>query len=107
ALQPDRRATVAMEAPGRATVAGRFSLQLDNGGVIWATEDPALGTPELSISAPGFAAFDGRKIAKPVQFYVRSNYSSFIERYELKVYRAADTDLVEPLATVPLDVAAV
>jgi len=106
-LQPDRRVDVDMAAPGRATVAGQFNLQLDNGGVIWATEDPALSQPELSISAPGFAAFDGRSIVKPVQFYVRSNYSSFIERYELKVYRAVDTDLVEPLATVPVDVAAV
>jgi hypothetical protein len=107
ALQPDRRVDVHMPAPGKATVAGKFNLQLDNGGVIWATEDPALSEPELSISAPGFAAFDGRSIVKPVQFYVRSNYSSFIERYELKVYRAVDTDLVEPLATVPVDVAAV
>ncbi|HEX7801737.1 MAG TPA: hypothetical protein VF471_03135 [Pseudoxanthomonas sp.] len=107
ALQPDRRVDIDMAAPGRATVAGQFNLQLDNGGVIWATEDPALSQAELSISAPGFAAFDGTAIAKPVQFYVRSNYSSFIERYELKVYRAADADLVDPLATVPLEVAAV
>ncbi len=106
-LQPDRRVDIGMPSSGRATVAGNFNLQLDNGGVIWATEDPALSEPELSISAPGFVAFDGRAITKPVQFYVRSNYSSFIERYELKVYRAVDTDLVEPLATVPLDVAAV
>jgi hypothetical protein len=107
ALQPDRRVTIAKDAPGRATVAGKFSLQLDNGGVVWATEDPALSAPELSISAPGFAPYDGRAITKPVQFYVRSNYAPFIERYELKLYRAADTDLVEPLATVPLKVAAV
>lgn len=107
ALQPDRRVDIDLPAPGNATVAGKFNLQLDNGGVIWATEDPALSEPELSISAPGFAAFDGRGIVKPVQFYVRSNYSSFIERYDLKVYRAVDTDLVEPLATVPVDVAAV
>ncbi|WP_211840856.1 hypothetical protein [Pseudoxanthomonas sacheonensis] len=107
ALQPDRRVDIDTAAPGRATVAGQFNLQLDNGGVIWATEDPALSLPELSISAPGFVAFDGQAIVKPVQFYVRSNYSSFIERYELKVYRAVDTDLVEPLATVPVDVAAV
>jgi hypothetical protein len=106
-LQPDRRVDIDMAAPGKATVAGQFNLQLDNGGVIWATEDPALSQPELSISAPGFAAFDGRAIVKPVQFYVRSNYSSFIERYELKVYRAVDTDLVEALATVPVEVAAV
>ena len=110
ALQPDRRVDIDLgrgAAPGRATVAGKFVLRLSNGGAIWATEDPALGLPELSVSAPGFAPFDGRNVVKPVQFYVRSNYSSFIERYELKLYRASDADLVEPLATVPLDVAAV
>ncbi|SOD54050.1 hypothetical protein [Pseudoxanthomonas wuyuanensis] len=106
-LQPDRRVTVAMEPPGRARVAGKFSLQLPNGGVIWATEDPALGQPELTVSAPSFAAFDGKAVSKPLQFYVRSNYSSFIERYELTLYRATDIDLVEPVATVPMDVAAV
>ncbi|WP_368563039.1 hypothetical protein [Pseudoxanthomonas sp. UTMC 1351] len=106
-LQPDRRVTVAMEPAGRARVAGKFSLQLPNGGVIWATEDPALGEPELSVSAPTFAAFNGSAITQPVQFYVRSNYSNFIDRYELTLYRATDTDLVEPVATVPLDVAAV
>ncbi|WP_449468051.1 hypothetical protein [Stenotrophomonas humi] len=106
-LQPDRRVTVGLERPGKATVSGKFSVQLANGGVIWATEDPALGEPELSISAPSIVPFDGSAISKPVQFYVRSNYSSFVERYELTIYRAADTDLIEPIAKVPLDVAAV
>ena len=110
ALQPDRRVTIATETgtkqPGRATVAGKFSIQLDNGGVIWATEDPTLGQPELSISAPGIVAFDGTAITKPVPFYVRGNYPGFVERYELSLYRAADGDLIEPIATLPLDVAA-
>jgi hypothetical protein len=106
-LQPDRRVTIGMEQPGKATISGKFSVQLDNGGVIWATEDPTLGQPALSVSAPSFVPFDGRAITKPVQFYVRSNYSSFVERYELSLYRASDSDLVEPLAVVPLDVAAV
>ncbi|WP_211369639.1 hypothetical protein [Pseudoxanthomonas yeongjuensis] len=106
-LQPDRRVTVGLERPGEATVSGKFSVQLANGGVIWATEDPALGEPELSISAPSIVPFDGSAITKPVQFYVRSNYSSFVQRYELTIYRAADTDLIEPVAMVPLDVAAV
>jgi hypothetical protein len=106
-LQPNRRVTVETLPPGRARVAGKFNVQLPNGGVIWATEDPALGDPELTVSAPSFAAFDGRAVVKPLQFYVRSNYSSFIERYELALYRATDADLVEPVANVPLKVAAV
>ena len=52
ALQPDRRATIAMEQAGRAVVTGRFSIDLACGAAIWATEDPVLGQPELSVSAP-------------------------------------------------------
>jgi len=107
ALQPDRRVTVAMEQPGKATAVGKFSIDLPGGGVIWATEDPTLGQPELSVSAPTLVAFDGQRIAGPVQFYVRGNYPAFIERLEISLYRSGDGDLIEPIATVPVDVAAV
>jgi hypothetical protein len=107
ALQPDRRVTVAMEQPGKATAVGKFSIDLPGGGVIWATEDPTLGQPELSVSAPSIVAFDGERIIKPVQFYVRGNYPAFIKRLEITLYRSSDGDLVDPIATVPLDVAAV
>ena len=33
-----RHAHAAMQPPGKATVAGKFSLQLANGGVIWAEQ---------------------------------------------------------------------
>lgn len=106
-LEPDRRVSVGLLAPGKAQVMGKFSMSLPNGGVIWATEDPTLGQPELSISAPSMVAFDGQRITKPVAFYVRSNYPAFIDRYELTLYRAADGDLIDPLAQMPIDVAAV
>ena len=80
-------------------------MVLPNGGVIWATEDPSLGQPQLDVSASGFVPFDGGKIARPVHFYVYSNYSTFIERSEVLVFRASDSDLVAPLATIPLPVA--
>lgn len=76
-------------------------------GVIWATEDPNLGAPELSVSAPGYAAFEGGRITAPVRFFVRGNYSAFIQRLELSIYRADDTDLVQPVGTLELPVAAV
>lgn len=107
ALQPDRRVTVAMEQPGKASAMGKFSIDLPGGGVIWATEDPTLGQAELSVSAPSMVPFDGQRIARPVQFYVRGNYPAFIERMEITLYRSSDGDLIEPIASVPIEVAAV
>jgi len=107
ALQPDRRVSVALEQPGKATATGKFSIDLPGGGVIWATEDPTLGQPELSVSAPTMVPFDGQRITRPVQFFVRGNYPAFIQRLEVSLYRASDADLIEPVATVPLEVAAV
>ncbi|MBN8801712.1 MAG: hypothetical protein J0H05_08580 [Stenotrophomonas acidaminiphila] len=107
ALQPDRRVEVSVEPQGRAVAMGKYSIDLPGGGVVWATEDPTLGAPELSVSAPSMVAFDGERVLKPVQFYARGNYPAFIERMEVRLYRASDADLIEPLATVPLDVAAV
>lgn len=115
ALQADRRAEISAEAPveatvanpGKASIAGRFSLTLPDGGVIWATEDPDLGLPQLAVSAPGIVAFDGLKIVSPVQFVARGNYPDFIERFEIAIYRDTDTDLTAPVATVPLKVGTV
>ena len=106
-LQPDRRVSIGLLEPGKAVVQGKFALDLPNGGVVWATEDPALGVPELSISAPSVVAFDGTRITQPVPFHVRSNYPGFAERFELTIYRASDADLIDPLVQLPLDVAAV
>ncbi|MET4727757.1 hypothetical protein ABIE09_001561 [Lysobacter enzymogenes] len=90
-------------APVRGSVAtGKWSARLPAGGVIWATEDPNLGQPELNVSAPSLVSFDGRKVVAPVQFYLQNNYAAFIRRAEVLIYRASDGDLVEPLATVPL-----
>ena len=108
-LQPDRRVTISSDgaavAPGRARVQGRFSLELPAGGVVWATEDPTLGQPELTVGAPGVVALEEGRILKPVDFHARSNYPAFIERYEVVIYRATDADLVDPLAVVEMPVA--
>jgi len=106
-LQPDRRVSIGVQAPGKAVATGKFAIDLPGGGVIWATEDPTLGSAELAVSAPSMVPFDGQAITKPVQFYVRGNYPGFIERMEVRVYRSTDTDLVEALAVVPLQVGAV
>ncbi|TYT27529.1 TonB-dependent receptor [Luteimonas viscosa] len=106
ALQPDRRVSVALDQPGRAVARGTFSVQLPGGGAIWATEDPDLGVPELSITAPSMVAFDAGRIVEPVRLFVRSNYTAFVDRYELRIYRGSDGDLVAPVASLDLPVEA-
>lgn len=110
ALQPDRRVTIAAGqalAPGKAHASGKFGITLPDGGAIWAIEDPNLGEAVLSVSAPSMVPFDGQRIIRSVTFYMRTNYSAFVKRYELSIFRAGDTDLITPVATLPLPVEAV
>ncbi|MEO8161379.1 MAG: hypothetical protein ABI588_08150, partial [Arenimonas sp.] len=79
---------------------GAAAIELPGGGRIWATEDPQLVAPQLTASAPGFVAFDGDHVDKPVNFSIFSNYAAFADHFELLVYRGDDTDLVTPLARV-------
>lgn len=104
-LSPDRRVTLELtpEAqPGIAKVKGSFYAELPHGGVVWATEDPTPGQAELTVSGPSVVAFSDGKITKPVTFFARSNYSSFIKKMELLIFRSNDSDFVTPLATIPL-----
>lgn len=107
ALQPDRRVTISGEQPGKATAVGKWTVQLANGGVIWATEDPSLSQPQMAVSANNLVAYDGSKITKPVKFYGSTNYSAFMKHAEIVVFRASDSDLVTPLATIPLKLGAI
>lgn len=105
ALQDNRRVDVALPplaADGGKKIAqavGRFAYTLPNGGMIWAIEDPAMVAPVLNAGAGGSAPVADGKLTEPVQFSVYTNYARFIERLELSIYRATDTDLVSPLAT--------
>jgi uncharacterized repeat protein (TIGR01451 family)/fimbrial isopeptide formation D2 family protein len=88
---------------GRVDLNGEQVIRLDDGGVIWWTEDPAMLTPHLSLIGPAhIATLDG--IAREdAEFLIYSNYSDFIGQYRLAVHSGEDTDLVKPLAVLPID----
>lgn len=106
-LQSDRRVDVEHQSAGRTQVRGRFALDLPGGGVLWATEDPQLASPNLNIQANPLVEFANGRISAPVRFMSYSNYPAFAERHELVIYRGTDTDLVAPLATLPMPATAV
>lgn len=106
-LQGDRRVDVERQEAGRTQVRGRFAVDLPGGGVLWATEDPQLASPNLNVQASPLVEFADGRIAKPVRFMSYSNYPAFAQRHELVIYRGTDTDLVAPLATLPMPATAV
>lgn len=86
---------------GKAIVKGDFLVRMPLGGIFWATEDPAITAPRLSINAPQAIKFDGSN-SYTARFNYFSNYLAFIERLELVVYKGNDIDLVTPLYSAEL-----
>ncbi|MDX3935700.1 TonB-dependent receptor [Stenotrophomonas sp.] len=88
--------------PDVAARGGQFMAELPNGGVVWATEDPTMVPPSLSVQAAATVPFENGRVIRPLRFHSYNNYASFIQKLEVTLYRGTDTDLVTPLARVEL-----
>ncbi|MGI9303122.1 MAG: OmpA family protein, partial [Gammaproteobacteria bacterium] len=77
---------------------GRQGKELPHGGIIWATEDPAVIDLRLNALADKPLRLLGGTAVEPVNFSLYSNYRAFIERWELLIYAHHDLDLVRPVA---------
>ena len=77
-------------------VSGNFIVRMPIGGVFWASEDPAITAPRLSVNSSQAAKYDGENIY-PIRFNYNTNYDAFISKLELSVYLSSDTDLIEPV----------
>ena len=84
------------EKQAKTEVRGDFLVRMPLGGIFWATEDPAITSPRLSISAPQAIKFDGVN-KYDAKFNYFTNYPAFIKRLELVVYKGNDVDLITPL----------
>jgi hypothetical protein len=80
-----------------------YSLPLPNNGLIWVSEDPNMGETSLNAAALSFISAENGVLSEGLDFYIRTNYTAFIDRLELTIYRNKDKDLIEPLAQ--LDIA--
>lgn len=88
--------------PDVAAPGGQFMAELPNGGVVWATEDPTMVPPSLSVQAAATVPFENGRVIRPLRFHSYNNYASFIRKLEVTLYRGTDTDLVTPLARITL-----
>ena len=74
------------------------SIRLNDGGVIWVSKDPASLTPVLNVTAPRSVEMEDGQFTSPMNFNISSNYASFIDSWELRVFNATDTLQKRPIA---------
>ena len=79
--------------------AANRSIRLDDGGVIWVTKDPAKLTPKLNVTSANSIEIEKNSFVQPMSFTISTNYSHFIDSWELAVYKESDAQLQKPLAT--------
>jgi hypothetical protein len=79
-----------------------YSISLPNNGLIYASEDTSIGEAVLGVTSLSYASIVDGVISEPIAFLIRTNYSAFIEKMELIIYKASDADLIEPLVTIPV-----
>jgi len=70
---------------------------LKDGGVIWATSDPLAVQPHLDIMTGAVIPMEDPETLQPVSFYTYTNYSDFINRYALLIYKVDSDGNRQPL----------
>jgi hypothetical protein len=79
-----------------------YTISLPNNGLIYASEDSSIGEAVLGVTSLSYAPIVNGVISEPITFFIRTNYSAFIEKMEIVIYKASDTDLIEPLVKIPV-----
>ncbi|MCC6171477.1 MAG: DUF11 domain-containing protein, partial [Gammaproteobacteria bacterium] len=83
-------------------IRAKYPRSLDDFGRFRASEDASAVDPRLAVEGPDrLPVVDGRLDA-PASFAIYTNYSAFVERYEVRVFGARDVDRTTPLAVVPV-----
>lgn len=102
ATQNDRRVDITLKSKVAETsqypanIKGEFFVRMPYGGMFWATEDPALLTPRLSVTGPSEIELSSAQDTE-LTFYYYANYRAFIYRLELALFRADDYDQINPI----------
>jgi len=87
----------AMLSNDRVDIYGNFMVRMQNGGVVWATEDPAVLDPRLGLRGPTRLPIQNSRVLDNAKFDVTLNYPAFVKRMELLIFDGNDDDLIAPV----------
>lgn len=71
-------------------------------GKIWLTEEPSLLQAQLSVSAPQVIAVQEQHLFEPIPFSISCNYTAFLSKAEIYLYKAQDQDRISPVKIIPV-----
>lgn len=69
----------------------------ERGGAIWVVKNLARLNPELKITVSEEAVVKNNKLENDINFSVETNYSSYIKKWKLEIFRDDDYNLSSPL----------
>ena len=75
----------------------RESAEVDGGGIVWVTRDPASLDKLLKLDVPATVPVTDGSLVKPLDIRVLSNYPDFIDRVEIRFYRYGEVGVAKPL----------
>lgn len=101
--QQGRQATTPPDTTVTPARSGSWFVDLPNGGRLWASETASLSDAVLNVSASSVVAVRDNALGKPLRFVGYSNYSPFIQRAEVLVFRGRDNTLNDPLVALPVE----
>ncbi|MCU0624017.1 MAG: hypothetical protein MUF53_09150, partial [Gemmatimonadaceae bacterium] len=83
-------------------VRAKYERVLADPGRFWATEDATAVDPRLAVEGPDRLPVAGGLVEGKARFAIYTNYSMFVEKYEVIVHHGEDQDRAAPLAVVPV-----
>lgn len=91
---------IAVDTPKQEDDASRIYLDQ---GAIWASRDITRFDPVLDVSVSDELEVEEGTLRDSVGFTITTNYSYYIKKYQLEVYRVGDFGLSEPIAVLEGD----
>ena len=79
---------------------GNYRVNVGN-GTIWTSTEVIKVNPEMNVELLTSPVVNGRKFQEgKLDFRVKLNYSDYITKYELKIYRGEDKNALDPVAVI-------
>lgn len=75
----------------------RESAEVEGGGIVWVTRDPASLDKLLTLDVPATIPVSDGTLVKPMDMRVLTNYPDFIDRVEVRFYRYGEVGVARPL----------
>ncbi|MBX2837274.1 MAG: hypothetical protein KTR35_10500 [Gammaproteobacteria bacterium] len=88
------------EAQQRATKAEPRRVDLEFGGSVWIATDPVKLERSLKVTTANTVSTQNGLPIEPLEFKLKTNYASFIDRWEIRIWKEGASLAAKPIAVI-------